>query len=511
MNRVYFICFIVLLMIQLAFLEHAFAQEPVIDTQYTLIKKEHYYQGVYNATYRVKLINGDNAIKKVSATVTSNTDNIEVIDGNVAFNDAPAGGTADSVDTLTIRLHHKYKFDPDAHLVWKINYELVEHIKIQTSPSKQVFNLSESHNIATNLNFIPPVKGTPYTVNIAQTISPATGLSASPAINGTSYNLSANFGTVLAQVLTPSSIGEYTITTTATIAQTGQSSTSTAKVRIGLDIESEIKVIQPSAYPDALTVNSTTPVLLTSRVTGKGIKKVSEVFIRDLDSLATYKLFDNGQNGDIQANNYGYGGTYTLATSGMSSGDCFRFAAVAVVNSVETESKPGKLCVTKYPVGFKIVTRDEIEQNGFSTIIGPKVSKDIINIMVKENTTDAQIDEIVASVGGAVIGSNPHSGNYQIKLLTPPASLFDLVSIVSNLESNPNVVAADLTYFINMLSSLTPADTRFGEQTHLMKIRADEAWYIARGNDKVIAVVDSGVDLGHPDLADKIITEKDFC
>jgi subtilisin family serine protease len=84
------------------------------------------------------------------------------------------------------------------------------------------------------------------------------------------------------------------------------------------------------------------------------------------------------------------------------------------------------------------------------------------------------------------------------------------VSLIHSIESNPNVVGADLTYFGNMLFSLTPTDPRFGEQPYLTKIRADEAWYIARGSNQVIAVVDSGVDNGHPDLAEKIIMGKDF-
>lgn len=401
-------------------------------------------------------------------------------------------------------------FDDDCDgMVDEVDACPVGSITLDTSPSDQAFNLNESKNIATSLSFTPP-DGTSYTVNIAQTISPSTGLSVSPTINGNSYNRSSKYSTVLAQQLTPSAVGEYTITTTATIAQTGQSTTTSAKIRIGTNIGSEVKVFPPLALPNTLTISSKEPVLFTARVAGKGQKDISKVFIRDLDSLMSYTLSDNGLNGDLQAGDFVYSGRFELATNGMVSGDCFNVAAVAVVNSVETKSDPGKLCVTKYPVGFRIITQEDIDQNGFDTVIGPRVSKDIINIKVRENTNDAQIDQIVASIGGEVIGSRPLFGDYQIKLLTPPSSLIELVTLISELQAHPDVIAADLTYIGDMLSSLEPSDPQFSDQYHLKTIRADEAWYIARGNQKVIAVVDSGVDLDHPDLIGKIINGKDF-
>ena len=55
-----------------------------------------------------------------------------------------------------------------------------------------------------------------------------------------------------------------------------------------------------------------------------------------------------------------------------------------------------------------------------------------------------------------------------------------------------------------------PNDPYFPSQWNLIKIRAPAAWQITTGSDRVvIAVVDSGVDLDHPDLKDKIWTNTD--
>ena len=50
-------------------------------------------------------------------------------------------------------------------------------------------------------------------------------------------------------------------------------------------------------------------------------------------------------------------------------------------------------------------------------------------------------------------------------------------------------------------------DPYFDLQWGLKKIGAPKAWKVTRGKGVIIAVVDGGVDLGHPDLASKLIVE----
>ncbi len=57
---------------------------------------------------------------------------------------------------------------------------------------------------------------------------------------------------------------------------------------------------------------------------------------------------------------------------------------------------------------------------------------------------------------------------------------------------------------------MTPNDPRFSQQEHLTNIRASEAWDTFYNSDSgvketlVIAIIDTGVDLGHPDLEDNL-------
>lgn len=56
-------------------------------------------------------------------------------------------------------------------------------------------------------------------------------------------------------------------------------------------------------------------------------------------------------------------------------------------------------------------------------------------------------------------------------------------------------------------SQAVPNDPRFGEQWHWPKIQAPQAWDVATGSPNVVvAVIDTGVDTAHPDLAAAIWT-----
>ena len=55
-----------------------------------------------------------------------------------------------------------------------------------------------------------------------------------------------------------------------------------------------------------------------------------------------------------------------------------------------------------------------------------------------------------------------------------------------------------------------PNDPLYSKQWGPQQVRAEQAWAKSRGTGVVIAIVDSGVDLDHPDLATKMLTGKTF-
>ena len=56
----------------------------------------------------------------------------------------------------------------------------------------------------------------------------------------------------------------------------------------------------------------------------------------------------------------------------------------------------------------------------------------------------------------------------------------------------------------------TPNDPFFDKQWALAKIEAESAWKVTTGSNVTIAVIDSGVDLDHPELALRVVEGYDF-
>ena len=83
----------------------------------------------------------------------------------------------------------------------------------------------------------------------------------------------------------------------------------------------------------------------------------------------------------------------------------------------------------------------------------------------------------------------------------------DMMRLYNN---HPDVEYAEPNYIAHAI--MTPNDPGWGNQWGPAKIRCPEAWDIFTGNDDVIiAVIDTGVDYNHPDLAGKVIKGYDFC
>lgn len=111
----------------------------------------------------------------------------------------------------------------------------------------------------------------------------------------------------------------------------------------------------------------------------------------------------------------------------------------------------------------------------------------------------------LTKLGGRVLSRNDTLGFVRVQV-----PIFN--SMTANLDryrNDANVVVAEPNYIYT--KAFTPNDPLFGQQYAHKRIKSELAWNKQRGNPNVvIAIIDTGVDLRHPDLAAKMTNGFDF-
>lgn len=87
----------------------------------------------------------------------------------------------------------------------------------------------------------------------------------------------------------------------------------------------------------------------------------------------------------------------------------------------------------------------------------------------------------------------------------PPG--LSVAQVVARYQANPNVLYAEPDYILNTLET-SPNDPLYGSQWDMAKIAAPAAWDLhTDSNGTVVAVVDTGIDYSHPDLAANLYSD----
>jgi len=95
---------------------------------------------------------------------------------------------------------------------------------------------------------------------------------------------------------------------------------------------------------------------------------------------------------------------------------------------------------------------------------------------------------------------------YQVEISTETT----LEETIKKYKENPNVIYAEPN-FVGKTFATIPNDLHFNKQWAVKKTELDKAWDLGKGGPEiVVAVLDTGVDLGHPDLKENLIPGYDF-
>ncbi len=140
--------------------------------------------------------------------------------------------------------------------------------------------------------------------------------------------------------------------------------------------------------------------------------------------------------------------------------------------------------------------------------MAPGTNPDYLNPTQKSargSKTNAEIREIkpaipwIRSSSSARSAQHPLSDIYFLELTDPD----NLEAMIASLNERSDILYAEPYYLFTPLH--TPNDPLSADQEHIDLIRARDAWGLEKGDSTlVIGILDSGINLVHPDLADNL-------
>ena len=134
---------------------------------------------------------------------------------------------------------------------------------------------------------------------------------------------------------------------------------------------------------------------------------------------------------------------------------------------------------------------------------GQAYAPDHILVKFQPGTLDTVKAGIHSRHGGRVAGVIP---DIDVQVVKVPAN--QVMAMVKAYRGEGRVLYAEPDYIAEAI--LTPNDTYFSNQWGMTKIQAPQAWDITTGPSVKIAILDTGVDQNHPDLAAKIVANQNF-
>lgn len=151
----------------------------------------------------------------------------------------------------------------------------------------------------------------------------------------------------------------------------------------------------------------------------------------------------------------------------------------------------------------------QVEFAHFILHTGQNDSLILTNELIVKLTPVIAIEEIKSQYQTELLREDPFDDVYKV-LKVYKGSQFNAIEIANSLAENGTVIYACPNFIRKIEIHKEPDDEYYSQQWVLPKIGTPLAWDYTTGSSNVkIAIIDGGVDLGHPDLQNAITTGYD--
>lgn len=148
--------------------------------------------------------------------------------------------------------------------------------------------------------------------------------------------------------------------------------------------------------------------------------------------------------------------------------------------------------------GVLLVTGGEVHAQ-VNAEVAVTYLKGRVLVKAKGGVDDKGLDKELAAHGGRRIGRLKQIG---VDIVELPAQANE-AAVAKALSKNPRIKFAELDVVV--APRATTNDPNLSSEWHLPRIGAPVAWDTARGAGVIIAILDTGVNAAHPDLASQIV------